>query len=80
MFEWRIEVGWLDEFDDDGPGWQDRAAAITEEKAIARRIATVESENRRLRRSLEEAEQKLDAITTIERSLREQANTGESQN
>ncbi len=55
-------------------------AATTEEKAIARRIATVESENRRLRRSLEEAEQKLDAITTIERSLREQANTGETQN
>ncbi len=55
-------------------------AAITEEKEIARRIATVESENRRLRRSLEEAEQKLDAITTIERSLREQANTGETQN
>ncbi len=53
-------------------------AATTEEKAIARRIATVESENRRLRRSLEEAEQKLDAITTIERSLREQANTGET--
>ncbi len=55
-------------------------AATTEEKAFARRIATVESENRRLRRSLEEAEQKLDAITTIERSLREQANTGETQN
>ncbi len=55
-------------------------AATTEEKAIARRIATVESENRRLRRSLEEAEQKLDAITTIERSLREQANIGETQN
>ncbi len=55
-------------------------AATTEEKEIARRIATVESENRRLRRSLEEAEQKLDAITTIERSLREQANTGETQN
>ena len=37
-----------------------------------RRIATVESENRELRNSLEEAERKLEAITSIERSIREQ--------
>ncbi len=51
-------------------------SATTEEQAIAERIAKVESENRELRRSLEEAEQKLDAITSIERSIREQANNG----
>jgi len=54
-------------------------AATTEEEAIAQRIATVESENRQLRRDLEEAEQKLEAITTIERSIREQADNGEPQ-
>ena len=53
-------------------------AATTEEEAIAQRIAKVESENRQLRRSLEEAEQKLGAITSIERSIREQSN-GETQ-
>ncbi len=47
--------------------------ARTEKQANAQRIAKVESENRQLRRSLEEAEQKLDAITSIERSIREQA-------
>ncbi len=50
-------------------------AATTEERAVTERIAKVESENRQLRRSLEEAEQKLDAITSIERSIREQANS-----
>lgn len=55
-------------------------AATTEEQAIAQRIARVESENRQLRRSLEEAEQKLDAITSIERSIREQSDDGELQN
>ncbi len=48
-------------------------AATTEEQAIAQHIATMESENRQLRRSLEEAEQKLEAITSIERSIREQS-------
>lgn len=47
-------------------------AARTEEQAISRRLANVESENRRLRTELAEAEQKLEAITTIERSIREQ--------
>lgn len=47
-------------------------AAATEEAARSQRLATVEAENRRLRRELDEAEQKLDAITSIERSIREQ--------
>ena len=47
--------------------------ASTEDAAIARRMATIEADNRRLRRSLDDAEQKLDAITSIERSIREPA-------
>jgi hypothetical protein len=47
-------------------------AAATEEAAIQQRLATVEAENRRLRRELAEAEDKLDAITSIERSIRSQ--------
>ena len=43
-----------------------------EQQSSARRIAAVEAENERLRRELEEAEQKLEAITSIERSIREQ--------
>lgn len=55
-------------------------AATTEEDAIAQRIARVESENRQLRRSLEEAEEKLEAITSIEKSIREQSDNGDLQN
>lgn len=47
-------------------------AASTEEDAVAQRMAEVEAENRRLRESLSEAEAKLEAITSIERSIREQ--------
>ncbi|MDH3821553.1 MAG: hypothetical protein OEU59_10550, partial [Gammaproteobacteria bacterium] len=47
-------------------------AARTEEQALSQRLSSVEAENRRLRSELEEAEQKLEAITTIERSIREQ--------
>lgn len=47
-------------------------AAATEEAATNQRLATVEAENRRLRRELADAEEKLEAITTIERSIREQ--------
>jgi hypothetical protein len=47
-------------------------AARTEEQALSQRLSSVEAENRRLRGELEEAEQKLEAITTIERSIREQ--------
>jgi len=48
-------------------------AATTEEAAVARRISRVEAENRRLRESLADAEAKLEAITSIERSIREQS-------
>jgi len=48
-----------------------------EDEAVAQRIASVESENRRLRQSLAEAEEKLNAITSIERSIREQADNGQ---
>jgi hypothetical protein len=47
-------------------------ATRTEEQAISQRLANVEAENRQLRRELEDAEDKLDAITSIERSIREQ--------
>ena len=47
-------------------------ASNTEDEAIAQRIATVEAENRRLESSLAEAESKLEAITSIERSIRDQ--------
>lgn len=47
-------------------------AARTEEETISRRLAQVEADNRELRRQLKAAEDKLQAITTIERSIREQ--------
>ena len=47
-------------------------AAQTQEQATSQRLAAVEAENRQLRQDLAEAEQKLEAITTIERSIREQ--------
>ena len=51
-------------------------AATTEEAAVARRLTNVEAENRRLRQSLADAEAKLEALSAIERSIREQsANT-----
>jgi len=46
--------------------------AQTEEQATSLRIAIVEAENRRLRQALEEAEDKLDAISAIERDIRQQ--------
>jgi len=46
--------------------------AKTQEQALNQRLATVEAENRQLRQDLGEAEQKLEAITSIERSIREQ--------
>jgi hypothetical protein len=51
--------------------------ASTEQAAVAQRLATVESENRRLRRLLEEAESKLEALSAIEQSIREQDRNGE---
>lgn len=47
-------------------------AAQTEARTTSQRIANIEAENRRLRLELEDAEQKLEAITSIERSIREQ--------
>ena len=47
-------------------------AQRTEEAAINQRLATVEAENRRLRGELADAEEKLEAITSIERSIRSQ--------
>lgn len=47
--------------------------ATTEAAAISQRLARVEAENRQLRESLAEAESKLEAITSIERSIREQS-------
>lgn len=47
-------------------------AARTEEEAISRRLSQVEADNRELRRQLKAAEDKLQAITTIEQSIREQ--------
>lgn len=45
----------------------------TEEQALSQRLAAIEAENRRLRTQLAEAEEKLEAITSIERSIREQS-------
>lgn len=47
-------------------------ARQTENQAVSQRLAVVEAENRRLRHELAEAERKLEAITSIERSIREQ--------
>ena len=44
----------------------------TEQAVVNRRLDTVEAENRRLRDELKDAEDKLEAITSIERSIREQ--------
>ena len=47
-------------------------AQRTQEQAVAQRLSRVEAENRRLREELTDAEQKLEAITSIERSIRDQ--------
>ena len=52
-------------------------ASDSEDEATAERIASIESENRQLRQSLAEAQEKLDAITSIERSIREQTDNGQ---
>lgn len=46
-------------------------AATSEAQAANSRIASLEAENRRLRDALTEAEHKLEAITSIERSIRD---------
>lgn len=55
------------------------SAATTETAAINQRIARVEAENRQLRQALADAESKLEAITSIERSIREQSENIEPQ-
>lgn len=45
--------------------------ARTEAQAVNQRLASVEAENRRLRTELTEAENKLEALTSIEQSIRE---------
>jgi hypothetical protein len=57
---------------------ENTSAATTEDRAVAQRMSTIESENRQLREDLLEAEQKLEAITSIERSIREQATNNEN--
>ena len=49
------------------------------EAAMARGLTNLEAENRRLRQSLADAESKLDALSAIERSLREQSSNGHPQ-
>ena len=50
-------------------------AASAEQRAVARRIEQIEAENTRLREQLADTEQKLEALTSIERSIRAQDNT-----
>ncbi len=47
-------------------------AAQSRETATSQRLASLEAENRLLTQQLRDAEEKLEAITTIERSIREQ--------
>jgi len=47
-------------------------AARNEEQALNQRLSAAEAENQRLRAELADAEQKLEAITSIERSIRDQ--------
>jgi hypothetical protein len=50
--------------------------ASSEQAAVAQRLAALEAENRRLRLSLEDAERKIEALSAIERSIREQSGNG----
>jgi len=54
-------------------------ASATEAAAVAQRISTIEAENRRLSQSLADAEAKLEALSAIERSIREQSKNNEIQ-
>ena len=44
----------------------------SQEQATSRRLAAAEADNKRMRGELEQAQEKLEAITSIERSIREQ--------
>ena len=54
-------------------------ASSTEAAAINQRLARIEAENRQLREALAAAEAKLEAITSIERSIREHSDSSEPQ-
>lgn len=54
---------------------ENATAASAEQRATARRIQQIEAENMRLREQLADTEQKLEALTSIERSIRAQDNT-----
>ena len=58
---------------------QNSQTATTEAAAISQRLARIEAENRQLRQSLADAEAKLEAITSIERSIREQSGDSDPQ-
>ncbi len=58
---------------------EDSRTTTAERAAVTRRIANVEAKNRRLSRSLADAEAKLEALSAIERSMREQAANDETQ-
>jgi predicted RNase H-like nuclease (RuvC/YqgF family) len=57
-----------------------RSASLTaqsaEQRAMARRISEIEAENAALHDQLAETEEKLEAMTSIERSIRAQENDG----
>lgn len=55
------------------------ATNMIENATLAQRVTNMEAENRRLRTSLSVAESKLEALSAIERSLREQSANGETQ-
>ena len=46
--------------------------ATTQQQSLNQRLGTLEADNRQLREDLDEAEEKLEAISSIERSIREQ--------
>lgn len=52
------------------------AAQSAEQRAVARRIQRIESENAQLREQLANTEEKLEALTSIERSIRAQDGGG----
>lgn len=54
-------------------------AATSEEAASSRRISALETDNRLLRESLADAEAKIEALSGIERSIREQSENGDPQ-
>ncbi len=46
--------------------------ARSEQQTLSQRLAAAEADNRQLRQDLDEAEEKLEALSSIERSIREQ--------